>query len=81
MYAIIHFTVHDEEFVMSPELREIYFVNPDVGRHDASASFLIDGKETECYIVCTLDAPFEKPGDNAFLHAGIALVPVDDPGT
>ncbi len=79
MYAIIHFTTHEEEYVLSPQLQEIYFTNPDVGRHDASATFVIDGKETECYIVCILKQPFEKPGDSAFSHAGIALVPVDDP--
>lgn len=79
MYAILHFEVGEEEFELSPELKAIYYSNPDVGRHDASAAFVIGGRETECYVVTVVEEPFEAPGDDPFERIAVALVPVENP--
>ena len=51
MYALIHFTVADSDFELPPCVRDLYHSNPDVEHHDAYASFMIDGKEIDCFLV------------------------------
>ena len=77
IYGIIGFTTRDEDYVIPPSVREYYISNPDVERHNSSASFLIAGEETECFVVYVTTSHFEKEGDTHFDVGITALVPVD----
>ena len=77
MYSIIHFTVEEEEYEYPASVMEYYIANPDVEHHNAHATFLIDGRETECYtaFVTTKHCEDEK---ESFMQFGVtALVPAD----
>ena len=77
MYSIIHFTVEDEEYELPASVLEYYIANPDVEHHNSHATFLIDGKETECYTAFVTTKHCESE-DESFMNFGItALVPVD----
>ena len=77
MYSIIHFTVEDEEYELPASVSEYYIANPDVEHHNAHATFLIDGKETECYTAFVTTKHCENE-DESFMNFGVtALVPVD----
>jgi len=77
MYSIIHFTVEDEDYELPASVKEYYIANPDVEHHNAHATFLIDGKETECYTAFVTTKHCESENES-FMHLGTtALVPVD----
>lgn len=77
MYSIIHFTVEDDEYVLPASVEEYYIANPDVEHHNSHATFLIDGKETECYTAFVTTKHCES-GEESFMQFGVtALVPAD----
>ena len=77
MYEIIHFTVEDQDYELPPSVWEYYINNPDVEHHNAHATFVIDGKEIECFTVFTTTKHFEEKGEQFFDVGTTALVPVD----
>ena len=77
MYSIIHFSVEEDDYKLPESVWEYYIANPDVEHHNAHATFLIDGKETECYAAFVTTKHPEKE-DDCFMDFGTtALVPVD----
>ncbi|MDO4483876.1 MAG: hypothetical protein Q4C54_05425 [Clostridia bacterium] len=78
MYALIHFTVEDEEFVIPEEVRAQMISNPDVGRHDSHALFTINGEQKDCYFVFLTQDAFEQPGDTFFSGMYTGLVDIAD---
>ena len=76
MYAILGFTVVEEDFVFSREIREAIISNPDVGHHNSYAAFEIGGQLINCAVVFTA-APFQQPGDSFFSTMQTGLVPID----
>lgn len=78
MYGIIGFSIQEEEFAFSKEVREQMLSNPDVGKHNSYATFRIDGKDRECVVVLASTRPFQKSGDNMFNLMMVGLVPLDD---
>jgi len=80
MYKIIHFTVMDKDFIIPKEIYEISISNPDVEHHDSYATFKIDGKHIDCYMVLTAFKPFNKPGDSFFNCLQFSIVPIDSKG-
>ncbi|MBO4919474.1 MAG: hypothetical protein J5365_04895 [Erysipelotrichaceae bacterium] len=76
MYSLIHFTVADSDFALPPSVMERYFSNPDVEHHDAYTTFVIDGKETDCFTawITTADYAQVQPEDSDTI---VALVPID----
>lgn len=80
MYKIIHFTVMDKDFIIPKEIYEISISNPDVEHHDSYATFKIDGKNIDCYMVLTAFKPFNKPGDSFFNCLQFSIVPIDSKG-
>jgi hypothetical protein len=80
MYKIIHFTVMDKDFIIPKEIYEISISNPDVEHHDSYATFNINGKNIDCYMVLTVSKPFEKPGDSFFNCLQFSIVPIDSKG-
>ena len=80
MYKIIHFTVMDKDFIIPKEIHEISITNPDVEHHDSYATFNINGKNIDCYMVLTASKPFNKPGDSFFNCLQFSIVPIDSKG-
>lgn len=77
MYSIIHFTVDEEEYEFPASVAEYYIANPDVEKHNAHATFLIDGRETECYTAYITTKHCENEAES-FMDFGVtALVPTD----
>lgn len=81
MYSIIHFTVTDQDYELPPSVLEYYIANPDVEHHNSYATFLIDGKETDCFTAFATTKHAEKP-EETFMDFGVtALVPTDGTDT
>lgn len=69
MYALIGFTILDEEIEIPAEVKSHLLCNPDVERHDSYATFDIKGKPTDCLLLLyaeedTLDSRFPKHLNN-----------------
>ena len=80
MYKIIHFTVTEKDFTIPKPIYDISISNPDVEHHDSYATFNINGKDIDCYMVLTASKPFEKPGDSFFACMQSSIVPIDSKG-
>ena len=80
MYSIIHFTIMDKDFTIPKSISEISISNPDVEHHDSYATFNINGKDIDCYIVFTASKPFINPGDSFFNCMQTCIVPIDSKG-
>lgn len=78
MYAILGFTVVEEDYVFAPKIKELIISNPDVGHHNSYAAFNINGEMKDCTVIFITSKPFEQPGDNFFDGMMTGLVPVDD---
>ena len=74
-YSLINFSIADSDFEMPPCVSDKYFHNPDVEHHDAYATFMIDGKETDCYLL------WAKANDVAGFNTETVLVPIDGTDT
>ena len=81
MYEVLGFTVAEDDFEISPEIKERMISNPDVGNHDAYATFTINGEKKDCFIVYLTTKDFENPGDSFFDNASAHLIPIDSPDT
>ena len=81
MYSLIHFTVADSEFELPPSVRDVYFHNPDVERHDAWATFTIDGQETDCFLVWACLTDYAQAGSPSGFKNEVVLVPTDGTDT
>ena len=77
LYALIHFTLLDQEIELPGEIREQIIANPDVEHHNSYATFTIDGEKKDCYLVFLTDSAFEKAGDSFFDGMYSGVVPLD----
>lgn len=78
MYGIIGFNIQENEFAFSSEIRERMITNPDVGKHNAYATFKINGEDRECVVVITTSRAYQNPGDNMHELMSVGVVPVDE---
>lgn len=76
MYKIIHFTTEDSDFQIPESIHQKMISNPDVEHHDSYATFIINGKPVDCFLVFIVRKDFEKKGDNFFMNSDVALVPL-----
>ena len=86
MYALIGFSVEDQDIEFGPSVREAILHNPDVERYDDSAEFTIGGRKRRCILLATLsqsyaEAVTENCCANFFDYAQAVLVPLDQPDT
>ena len=86
MYALIGFSVEDQDIEFGPSVREAILHNPDVERYDDSAEFTIGGRKRRCILLATLsqsyaEAVTENCCANFFDYAQAVLVPWDQPNT
>ena len=75
MYSLIHFTVTDADFALPSCVRENYLSNPDVERHDSYATFQIDGRKVDCFLVWMTTTVFSETQPDP--DKITALVPID----
>lgn len=80
-YSLINFSIADSDFEMPPCVSDKYFHNPDVEHHDAYATFMIDGKETDCYLLWICPEDYAKANDVAGFNTETVLVPIDGTDT
>ena len=81
MYALINFTIADSDFKMPPSVLERYLSNPDIEHHDSYATFVIDGKETDCFTAWITTMDYEKAQYEEDSCTEVALVPIDGSDT
>lgn len=77
MYKMIGFSVADEEPDFPQNIKENIISNPDV-KYDSYATFTINGKKRNCYMVWYLTKPFEKEGDDLLSWSSTVLIPTDN---
>ncbi len=77
MYSLIHFTVVEKDYPIPPSVWEYYIANPDVEHHNSWATFVVDGKEVDCFAAYVTTKHFENKGEQFFKLGTTALVPVD----
>lgn len=76
MYETIGFTVTDEELDYPKDLWDVHISNPDVGRYDSYATFIVEGKPEKCAMVLYADKPYTT--GPFFQYMKIGFVPYDD---
>ena len=81
MYSLIHFTVTDSDFELPSSVLERYINNPDIEHHDAYATFLIDGKNVDCYTAWITTMDYAKAQLEEDSCTTVALVPIDGSDT
>ncbi|MCR5503772.1 MAG: hypothetical protein K6F53_12275 [Lachnospiraceae bacterium] len=80
MYSLIHFTVGDSDYEIPPCLQEKVYSNPDVEHHDSYATFVIDGRETECFVAWIVTEDYAE-GQSSRPDTMAVLVPTDGTDT
>ena len=81
MYSLINFTVTDSEFEIPPCVKNLYISNPDVEHHDSYATFEIEGREIDCFIVWKTTMSFDEAHSKFIECNEVALVPIDGTDT
>ena len=76
MYETIGFTVTDEELDYPKDLWDIHISNPDVGRYDSYATFIVEGKPVKCAMVLYADRPYTT--GSFFQYMNIGFVPYNE---
>ena len=81
MYALIHFTVADQDFALPPSVKEKLLHNPDVEHHDAYAEFTVGGQKQECFPAWIAEKPYSEAETGMFDGASVVLIPIDGTDT
>ena len=81
MYSLIHFSVADSDYELPLCIREKVLSNPDVEHHDSYATFLIDGKEIDCYVAWITTKSYAEAQSGWSSCEAVALVPIDGTDT
>lgn len=76
MYRVINFEVDEKEYKFPDEISSCILRNPDVDHMNSRAAFTVNGKKTECVMIC-MCPPYEKDGEG-LTDLLIGFVPVDD---
>ena len=76
MYNTIGFTVMDEELEYPMDLWDVHITNPDVGRYDSYATFMIDGKPQKCAMLLYANRPYTT--GTFFQYLNIGFIPYDE---
>ena len=76
-YALINFTIRDEDFALPESVSEYHISNPDVEHHNSFATFRINGQDVDCFVDSITTKHFEKEGESFFDYFTTALIPVD----
>ena len=77
MYSLIGFTITDSEFELPPCVQELFISNPDVEHHNSYATFIIDGKETDCFPVWITTKNYAEAISDPEAGKAVVLIPID----
>lgn len=77
MYSLINFTVVDSDFEIPDSVFEYHITNPDVEHHNSYATFIIDGKEVDCFTDMITTVHFDEAQSSFFSCDETALIPID----
>lgn len=75
MYALIGFKMLPQEVELPDDFSQRLITNPDILRRDSYATFLINGKETDCTMFIYTSKPYE--GGDFFSYIKVGLVEID----
>ena len=81
MYSLISFTVADHDFEFPPCLKEKYSSNPDVEHHNAYATFNIDGKDIDCFLIYIYTKNYAEVQSDREDCSAVVLAPIDGTDT
>ena len=76
MYETIGFTVMDEELEYPHDLWDVHITNPDVGRYDSYATFMVDGKQQKCAMLLYAGRPYTT--GTFFQYLNVGFIPYDE---
>lgn len=77
MYSLIHFTVTDSDFEIPSCVAEYCLSNPDVEHHDSYATFIIDGREIDCFTAWITTKHYDEVLSGWSDYETTALIPID----
>ena len=77
MYSLINFNLQEDDFKIPSNIKIISISNPDVERHNAYATFSINNKKKDCYVMNISTKPFQKKGDSYTSYYENILVPIN----
>ena len=77
MYSLVNFTVTDEDFTIPASVLEYHITNPDVEHHNSYATFIIDGKETDCFTDYVTTMHYAEAQASFMTCSTTALIPID----
>lgn len=78
MYKAIGFSISANEPEFPENIQEILISNPDVEKNDSYATFTINGKKRDCYMVWYLKNTYENSNKDLFSSGSTGLIPKDD---
>lgn len=81
MYLLINFTVAESDFDIPPSLKTKVLNNPDVEHHNSYAPFVIDGRETDCFVAWITTRDYEEVKSSWSSCEAVALIPIDGTDT
>ena len=76
IYETIGFTVLDEELEYPQDLWDVHITNPDVGRYDSYATFMVDGQPQKCAMLLYANRPYTT--GTFFQYLNIGFIPYDE---
>ena len=77
MYSLIGFTVTGTDYELPAGVFEYHISNPDVEHHDSYATFVIDGKEVDCFTDFVTTKHYDEAKTSYMAVGTTALVPID----
>jgi hypothetical protein len=77
MYSLIGFTVTGTDYKLPASVFEYHISNHDVEHHDSYATFIIDGKEIDCFTDFITTKHYDEAKSDFFSVSTTALVPID----
>jgi hypothetical protein len=77
MYSLIGFTVTGTDYKLPASAFEYHISNHDVEHHDSYATFIIDGKEVDCFTDFITTKHYDEAKSDFFSVSTTALVPID----
>lgn len=76
MYETIGFTVLDEELEYPQDLWDVHITNPDVGRYDSYATFMVDDQPQKCAMLLYANRPYTT--GTFFQYLNVGFIPYDE---
>lgn len=77
VYSLINFTVVDTDYELPECLKEKVLTNPDVEHHNSYATFMVDGREEDCFVAWITTKDYAEVMSGWSDSEAVALVPIN----